>query len=101
MMGSGGSPSAGWTGLAAAVLQRRKERDPQVDRGVSQKWAAIVDRLPAAETKPEPYRMFAIPEDEVVAVLESNGGEVVGIEEDHSSGWDWESRTYFVRKAMS
>jgi len=98
LMGSGGSTSAGWSGLAAAVLERRKERDPHRDRGVSQKWAAIIDRLPAAETKPEPYRMFAIPEDEVVAVLQAHGGEVVGIEEDHSSGWDWESRAYFVRK---
>jgi len=101
LIGPGDASPAGWTGLAAAVLRRRKERAPYPDRGLGEPWAAIVDRLPPAEGTPEPYGMFAIPEAEVTALIGSNGGELIGIEEDHSSGWDWVSRTYFVRKRPS
>ena len=90
-------PSPGSARRAEAIRRRQRLLDRRSD--LPQRWAALVERLPVADGEPSPYGMFAIPEQEVLRHLSAHAGETIAVEEDHSAGWDWISRAYFVRKA--
>lgn len=58
--------------------------------------------LDAAATAAEPrMEMQGVAKAEVIALIESNGGNVIDIQDDLSSGREWQSYVYYVRKAVA
>ena len=86
--------------LTFTILNRRRALRRRRHH-VARRWEELRARLPKPETadEPEPYWIFGTPRDEVMELLEHNGGEVLAVEETSSAGWVWESYRYVVRKS--
>jgi len=61
-------------------------------------WRDAQIRLPPITSEPEPFPMFAVPREEVLAILENSRAEVLAVHEDGHAGWDWVGYRYTVRK---
>lgn len=60
-------------------------------------WHELEARLPEPTAEPEPFPMFAVPKDEVVALLEKSGAELLSVSEDGHAGWEWVGYRYTIR----
>jgi hypothetical protein len=61
------------------------------------RWARDRRRAQTDETLPF-YSIYAVPEEEVAAIVQTAGGEVVNVVDDESCGGGWVSRLYTATK---
>ncbi|MBD0371191.1 MAG: class I SAM-dependent methyltransferase [Pyrinomonadaceae bacterium] len=55
------------------------------------------DKVSAKEFEPV-MEMYAVPRDEVLKLIQDNGGKVINVQDDFSCGPDWVSFRYFITK---
>jgi SAM-dependent methyltransferase len=75
----------------AAAIVETPEAVPPPDESI------VLESSPA-DVEPQEFPMYAIPREDVLALLADAGLEVVAVDDDGSCGEDWISYRYFTRK---
>jgi len=96
------APSVSREGSAAAgdALNTSGERVPDAVGKLEFSTARdLYESLPNVSVEPKPFPMYGIRKEKVVEFIERNNAKVIKISEDASSGDEWHSFRYFVRKS--